>query len=205
MGSAEAAAGQRRAAGSHVSRRPGGAAELAVRTTPLSFHGFETELQASSGSVNTPGHAMLFEGRIIKLILTRALNKAFLSPNISARYNHTYHITLLPSASLPLKHLHVRILPREHPQRLDREGELVVRVRNHAAPVEHSLDRLLRPLPVILLPLHDQPDPLLERLHVRVVRLHEPDKRPRRLHDEGAGGMLRPLDVLARLRPPLAT
>lgn len=109
-----------------------------------------------------------------------------------------------PPISFPLDDCLIRILAGKHAESLHGEGELVVGVRDHAALVEDALDRLLQPLAVGLLALHDQPDALLDGLLVRVVGLHEADQRPRRHDHLGAGGMLDVFACLAGLVHPSA-
>lgn len=48
--------------------------------------------------------------------------------------------------------------------------------------IEHPLNRLLRPLAILPLPAHHQPQRPLYRRPIREPGLHKPDARPRRLH-----------------------
>ncbi|KAL1835572.1 hypothetical protein VTK73DRAFT_5527 [Phialemonium thermophilum] len=102
-------------------------------------------------------------------------------------------------AKIGLSNPLVRILLGKHAQGLHRKEKLVVGIADHGALVEDALDRLLPPLPVGLLPFHDQPDAPLDALHVRVVRLHEPDERP------GGHDHLRTRRVFQALRLPKDT
>src|SRR4051812_42260538 len=56
----------------------------------------------------------------------------------------------------PLQQRHIPIPLSKHTQRLHREDELVIRVRDHTALVEYSLNSFLQPLPVGLLSAHDE-------------------------------------------------
>lgn len=80
----------------------------------------------------------------------------------------------------------IAILSRIHPQRLDREDEFVVRVRDHATLVENPFDRLLQPLSIWLLSAHNELQPLLNRPAVRISSFEQADDCPCCHDDLGA-------------------
>lgn len=66
----------------------------------------------------------------------------------------------------------ISILSCKHPQGYEGEVKLVIGVCDHATLVEDTFNSFLQPLPIWLLPAHDELQTLLDRRAVRILRLH---------------------------------
>ena len=98
-----------------------------------------------------------------------------------------------------LNNLFIRIALRELAKRHYREDELVVRIRDQDAVIEHPFHRFLRPFAVRQLAVHEQLDALAQRLHVWIFGLKQADDGIGRLYNLATAGVLDVLKLLAAL------
>jgi hypothetical protein len=98
-----------------------------------------------------------------------------------------------------LNNLFIGIALRELAKRHYRKDELVVRIRDQDAVIEHPFHRFLRPFAVRQLAVHDQLDALTQRLYLWIFSLKQADDGKGRLYNLATAGVLDVFKLLAAL------